>query len=137
MKETLFKKKNSELHSEADFTKKDGDVSSFCENNQSELLSEKAAALSALFSSFGQNLLTAKALSFITRDDAVAVVIKNKDGQPLDITEINLICRQATEMDFSTRITADGVEILTDLPRLADTKLYAGILALLSNPDGE
>ncbi len=134
MKDSFFKKKAVDIRADASFTKKETPVSSFSDENGEQLLKNRAISeLRELFSCLGRDGISHEELELelAPRDGRLAVYITRRGKRPLGLNETNLIFRLAIEHGLSPRAVGGGVEILSSLPRLEDSKIYSRILVLL------
>ena len=133
MKESLFKKNGNKIRTEAHFVKNDGPVSSLPESyDEEKLLALITSELGALFSKMRADGFSRSELEITvsSRVEGIAVSIKCKN-RLLSINEINLICRLAIDHGLSPRIIDDGVEVISRIPMLESSNLYAKAALLL------
>ena len=133
MKESLFKKGRDRIRADAHFTKNEDTVSSFSDNyDEEKLLSHVMSELGALFSELKTGGFSKEELDITLsqRDTGFAICIKPQ-GRDLAINEVNLICRLAIQHGLSPRTVDGGVEILSSLPMLEASSIYAKVVTLL------
>ena len=134
MKDSLFRKRLFGAHSSADFTKDEAPVLSFdTDDDLEELKRHIAAELDGLFSKIRDSgfLREELELDLMPREKQLAVRITRSGGKPFKLAELNLIFRLAADAGLSPMTVRDGIEILSAIPRLEDSKLYAHILLQL------
>ena len=134
MKDSIFRKESG-IRASTSFTKKSGGVSknSATKHDSEELIRRATAELTELFSGIRRGGIDHGELDIelTEKQDEIVILIKKSGDRPLKIPEINIICRWALDMGLLTHTLDGGVEIISKIPRLEDTTVYARVLQLL------
>ena len=133
MKESIFKKDKDKIHAGTNFTK-NPPVSSFLTiGSEEKLLSQAIGKLDELFSKLRAAGFSKEELEIVPSPscERLTVRVKSRRGRCLSFGELNLICRIATDLGLTPRISDKEVEIFSPIAMLESANLYSKTVLLL------